>query len=131
MTFRELAEWVKTTKQLGEQVVIALQEDEDVDETLEEVGGVCHLPFVAHTNEKHKRIIRGKPWPEETSHKLYIDLWENEELCKPTTSYTWQQLVDWIDTLQDSHIEATALAAWHLCKLKPLQNGMLYAYEVD
>jgi hypothetical protein len=131
MTFRELAAWVLETKQPGEQVVMSLQEDEDPEETLEEVGGVCHLPFVAHTNDKHKRVIKGKPWPEETSHRLYINLWENEELCKPETPYTWQQLVDWIYGLPDSNIEATALCAWHLCQLKILQNGMLYAYEVD
>lgn len=131
MTFKELAEWVKATKNLNEQVVLALQEDDEPDETLEEVGEVCYLPFVAHTTVKHYHEIRGELWPEDDVARLHINLWENETICEPTQHYTWQQLIDWISTLKDSDIEANALCAWHLCKLKFLKNGMLYAYEVD
>lgn len=132
MTFRELAIWAKYTQKLNEQVIIALQEEEDEpDEILQEVGKVCYLPFVAHTTVKHYREIRGELWPEDDIERLHIDLWENEKEKTVDRPYTWQNLLDWINDLRDSDIEATALCAWHLCKLKCLQNGMLYAYEEE
>lgn len=130
MTFKELAEWAKATKKPDEQVILALQEDEEPDETIEGLQ-VCYLPFTAYTIQKHKRKIKGEWWPEETTSNLCIHIWEDEKAQTTDMPYTWQQLVDWVDTLENSSIEATALCTWHLCKLKLLQNGMLYACEVD
>lgn len=130
MTFKELAELVKATKKLNEQVSLALQEDKEPDETIEGFQ-VCHLPFTAYTIKKHTRKIKGEWWPEETSSRLYIHIWEDEKAKTTEMPYTWRELVDWVDTLEDSNLEATALCAGHLCKLKPLQNGMLYAYEEE
>jgi hypothetical protein len=134
MTFKELAEWVKTTKKLDEQVIVALEEDKEPDGEEVVVGvanKVCYLPFTAYTIKEKSRTIKGKPWPEETSSRLCIHIWADEVAKTVEMPYTWQQLVDWVNTLEDPTIEATALAAWHMCYLKPLQNGMLYAYEVD
>ena len=131
MTFKDLAAWVKTTQKLDEQVIIALQEDVEPDESLEEVGQVCFLPFVAHTTLKHSHEIRGEMWPKEDISHIHIELWKNEEKRIPQQFYTWQNLLDWVDTLKDCSIDANALVAWHLCQLKFLKNNMLYIFKEE
>lgn len=121
MKFRELSAWIKKTKNLDEQVSLAMQEDEEVDDVLEEVGKVCYQPFKAASLPA--RTIKNTFCPE--SHRIYIEMWEYLD------RFTWGEFVHWIDNLKDPNIEATALAAWHLCKLKTLKNGMLYAYECE
>jgi hypothetical protein len=130
MTCKELAEWVRATKKLEEQVIIALQEDDDPDEIIDGFQ-VCLLPFTAHTTPKHSRIIKENPWPDEPISHLHIFLWKDEKVRLPEIPYTWQNLIDWVETLEDQNIEAIALAAWHGCNLRTLPSGMLYAYEVD
>lgn len=124
MTFKELCDWVKLHKKLDSQVVIALQEDTEPDTILDGVGPVCFLPFVA---AYHKAGKIGKIQMEE-SYRIYIDLWEDEKNQVPLEPYTWGDFVNWIETVPENTL-AQALAAWHLCDLK-IVNDILYAYEV-
>lgn len=125
MTFKELCDWVKSSKKLDEQVVLALAEEDEPDEILDEVGKVCYLPFRAITLEE--RIIKDKIYP--VTSRIFIELWKDEKIRSPKCSYTWGDFVIWVEGLIDPGIEATALAAWNLCKLKILKNGMLYAWQ--
>lgn len=115
MKWTELAEWVKTTKKLDEQVEMFVEEDDpkESDFTIEDVGPVFSAPFVGYTSKKY-----AEP-------RIHIDLWESE-YHRP---YTWQQLLDWLATVEDG--EATALAAWHLLYLKPISDDRLYAYAIN
>jgi hypothetical protein len=117
MKWTELAEWVKATKKLDEQVEMFVEEDEpnEADFTIEGIGPVFNAPFVGYTSRRR----------DEASSHIHIGLWESE-YHRP---YTWQQLLNWLNTVEDG--EATALAAWHLLHLKPISEDKLYAYEVN
>lgn len=133
MTFAELANWAKATKKLDEQVVIALEEEEDgePDENLPGVGRVCYLPFTAATIPAGKRMVKGIPWPEEEHNSLHIMIWDDEEKRTVEEPYTWGDLVKWVEGLSDPNMEQHTIAAWHGCDLKFLDNGMLYAWVID
>lgn len=111
MKWKELTEWVKATKKLDEQVEMFVEETEpnEADQTIENVGMVFSAPFVGYTSKKYN-----------SSH-LHVGLWEGEY----HHPYTWQQLLNWLATVEDG--EATALAAWHLLYLKPISENRLWA----
>jgi len=115
MKWSELAEWVRNTKKLDEQVEMFVEEPEpnEADFTIEGVGPVFSAPFTGYTCKRYA----------EPSSHIHIDLWESEYY----SPYTWQQLLAWLATVEDG--DATALAAWHLLHLKPISEDRLYAYE--
>jgi hypothetical protein len=115
MKWKELTEWVKATKKLDEQVEMFVEETEpnETDQTIENFGMVFSAPFVGYTARGN-----GKP----SSH-IHVGLWESE-YHRP---YTWQELLKWLDTIEDN--DATALAGYHLLHLKPISENRLYAYN--
>jgi hypothetical protein len=117
MTWDELKDWVLKTQTPDEQVEMYVQEDVKGEEEciIEGVGPVFNVPFVGYTCE----------WPEGPSSKLHITLWEDEYFQK----YTWQNLVDWIETIENKDADAISLCAYHALKLKPISEDRLYAYE--
>jgi hypothetical protein len=107
MTWQELANWVKIKKTLTEQVDIMVQDDKD-----------WNAPFVGFTCI-HPKVNNGNPL-----YDLHVDSWEAEDFER----YTWQNLLDWIDTIPNKDEPATVMVAWHKLQTKII-NKDLYCYD--
>jgi hypothetical protein len=124
MTFKEICDWVKSHKNLASQVVIAMEEDTEPDTVLDGVGPVCFLPFVAEHHKEMTFSKRNMVLPE--TYRIYIDLWEDEKEQKAEEPYSWQDLINWIESIPNIDMEAKAMCAYHLLDLKIVNN--YYAY---